>query len=79
MQKELNLVRQSRQSRADKLIGEVKKKEETKEKKKFRRMGSKSDNSKQEMLREKINAKISKMFQDDSTKMETITEGGTDV
>jgi len=73
--KGLELVLKSRQSRADKLIGDVKKKEEAKEKRKFRRMGSKSDNSKQELMREKINEKISKMFKDDTSRMEPINEG----
>jgi len=73
--KGLELVLRSRQSRADKLIGEVKKKEEVKEKKKFRRLGSKSDNSKQELMREKINEKISKMFKVDTSRMAPINEG----
>jgi len=71
----IELIRKTRQSRADKLIEEVKKKQEAKTKRKLRRMASKSDNTKQEMMREKINEKLNKMFKEDKSKMEPISEG----
>ena len=70
----LDLIRKTRQSRADKLIEEVKKKQDAKTKKKLRRMASKSDNSKHEIIRVKINEKLSKMFKEDKSRMEPISE-----
>lgn len=62
----------TRQSRTDKLIKEVLQKDEKAQRRLFRRQNSKSDNSKQELMRDKINEKLKNMF--DKPKMEPISE-----
>ncbi len=70
----MELIRKTRQSRADKMIEEMKKKQDAKTKRKLRRIASKSDNSKQEMIRVKINEKLNKMFKEEKSQMEPISE-----
>ena len=65
----------TRQTRTDKLIKDVMAKDEKAQKRLFRRQNSKSDNSKQELMRDKINQKIKNMFE--VPKMEPIIEGET--
>jgi len=70
----MDMIRKTRQNRADKLIEEAKKKQDAKTRRKLRRMASKSDNSKQEQMRLKINEKLSKMFKEDKSRLEPVSE-----
>lgn len=70
--REMAYFEKTRQNRTDKLIKEVMTKDEKAQRRLFRRQNSKSDNSKQEVMRDKINQKIKNLF--DQPKMEVISE-----
>ena len=75
VQKELDRVDKNRQARVDKLIQEARLRDEKFQRRSTRKHSLRSGDSKQEMMREKVNAKIELLFgpePKEKTKMKAI-------